>query len=468
MNSKINKNKIFVFIYFYLLSIFFWQLPGFNSISRIATTLSLFYQNSLIIDNFANFTHDKAKINEHFYSDKAPFSAFILLPIYAVANALSSDFDITKEDSNYNRALKGAYAHRLALLTIVQPVFAFYCLFIFFLLKEAGQSFSISMLLTTAFTFATFLYPLISLYFGHHIAGILIFASYLVYKKSYSSNFLYLSGALCGLAILTEYMVGLFAIVIALDLLIHHKTNFKGLIFSGLKFGVGCLPFVLLVLWHNYLVTGNSFTMPYSFVSNVNFAPMRTNLGFRTPSLSVIWELFFGQYRGMIFYAPVLLIAFPCWIKALIDNPEKYRFTALLLAIWVVVLSMYYMWDGGYSYGPRHLIPPAMILFYESIRTILKSRFAINASIALGTIGLVFAITAQAINPLFPQKYSKPMFEFIFPGFVNGSFPAVKINLGALMGMSGYAAVVFWVFIYIAGFFLLKYIFGRDQNNVAR
>src|SRR3989338_1258582 len=99
MNERISSLKTFFLIFFLVnlfLSAYFidiWLTP--NSVSRALPLLSLHEQNSIIIDKYQQYTGDKAVINNHYYSDKAPLSTFFVYPFYAAFNYFFTGTDTT-------------------------------------------------------------------------------------------------------------------------------------------------------------------------------------------------------------------------------------------------------------------------------------------------------------------------------------------------------------------------------------
>jgi len=80
---------VFFFVNLLLASFFLdaWLTP--NSTSRGLPVLTLYEEGTLRIDTYSKFTVDKALVNGHYYSDKAPLSTFLVYPFYRVFRSLS-------------------------------------------------------------------------------------------------------------------------------------------------------------------------------------------------------------------------------------------------------------------------------------------------------------------------------------------------------------------------------------------
>jgi hypothetical protein len=88
--------------------------------------------------------------------------------------------------------------------------------------------------------------------------------------------------------------------------------------------------------------------------------------GISLPSMTVLGELVFGSYRGILWLSPVLLpAAYGC--VTLLWSPRFRAVGALSLVITIyyfLVNAGYYYWDGGWSTGPRHVTPVIPFLMF--------------------------------------------------------------------------------------------------------
>lgn len=99
----------------------------------------------------------------------------------------------------------------------------------------------------------------------------------------------------------------------------------------------------------------------------------RSALGFFNPRnmLEGIYIQFFSQDRGILFFAPIILLGF---IGMIISYKKLNSVQVLLIAILVANLAIYEMWGdpwGGWAFGSRYLIPAYAILaiFLSSVLT---------------------------------------------------------------------------------------------------
>lgn len=81
-----------------------------------------------------------------------------------------------------------------------------------------------------------------------------------------------------------------------------------------------------------------------------------------TESFSAVWwfglyGLLIGPSRGLVWYSPILLLAVAGigWWRR--QQPLVLLFCAGLTLLYIGVYAKWYMWHGGYSWGPRFLVP---------------------------------------------------------------------------------------------------------------
>jgi hypothetical protein len=113
--------------------------------------------------------------------------------------------------------------------------------------------------------------------------------------------------------------------------------------------GAFCLPLILtgvLVAWYNLGRYGNPL--------DTGYLPEESFNGVWAEGIA---GLLVSPGRGLFLYAPVLLLALP----ALPTFARKYRVEAILFGgvvlIHVLLYGKWFMWHGGYAWGPRFMVP---------------------------------------------------------------------------------------------------------------
>jgi len=127
------------------------------------------------------------------------------------------------------------------------------------------------------------------------------------------------------------------------------------------NFAVGALVPTLILLGYNQLAFGSPWDMGYFHHTTKMFADVHSAqnpLGLRRPEAVKAWALLWGRHRGLLFYAPVVALV-PAGLVALAVRKSwgmALVSSAVMTAVFAVNLS-YPEWTGGWSTGPRLLVP---------------------------------------------------------------------------------------------------------------
>ena len=82
--------------------------------------------------------------------------------------------------------------------------------------------------------------------------------------------------------------------------------------------------------------------------------PESSPIGSGKSSLALLW----GRYRGLTFYAPILLLTVPGWVVLIVRRHWDLAVVTFSVVIAVVLVNLFYPeWTGGWSTGPRLLVP---------------------------------------------------------------------------------------------------------------
>jgi hypothetical protein len=204
--------------------------------------------------------------------------------------------------------------------------------------------------------------------------------------------------------------------------------------------------------------------------------------GIHVPSITALWQILFGRYRGLLPLAPVLvfapmgLLAMVRWVRREPDTTHVIRaratWVAAIIATYYILLNASYTyWEGGWSYGPRHLSPaiPFLCLGLAALWTIAP-RPARTALAALAAYGAALALAATATMAQPPDTFKRPVSELLLPAFRDGDLalntqrftdsganplrahvvPQAAWNLGMKAGLRGHASLVPLALVWLA------------------
>ena len=180
---------------------------------------------------------------------------------------------------------------------------------------------------------------------------------------------------------------------------------------------------------------------------------MRVNYGIHAPDAGVLLELLFGAYRGLLYLAPVLLLAawglaleLRGWPPAPEDMPKgpwpirPVAMLALAIAGFYLLLNAgYYMWDGGAAIGPRHCVP---MLPFVALALAPAIRTVPRAVVVLVLLSGLQVMVAAAAAPEAPQ-HGDPLWAYAWPRLLSGDTGYLgATNLGRMLGLPGPLSLV--------------------------
>jgi hypothetical protein len=194
-------------------------------------------------------------------------------------------------------------------------------------------------------------------------------------------------------------------------------------------FAVGAAVPTAVLLGYNQVAFGSPWDMGYFHHATPRFAAVhhaRNPLGLRHPDWSKAVPLLWGGYRGLLFYAPVVVLSIPGWFVLAARRLWGMALVSSLsvAAVFLVNLS-YPEWTGGWSTGPRLLVPllPFAMLPVAALLAV-GGRMATVATLALTLGGGVVILLFQGAGARLPYFVSDPLREAVWPAWTGARLPA--------------------------------------------
>jgi len=167
------------------------------------------------------------------------------------------------------------------------------------------------------------------------------------------------------------------------------------------------LPLALtagFLLWYNTMRFGSPFNTGYHFESGE---------GFNGPILAGLYGLLLSPYRGIFYHQPITILALIGFIPFWRRHRGLALLTAAVAVTLVLVFSKWWIWWGGFAWGPRFLVPlaPYLVLWTAP----LLQRWW--AWIVVGISALVQALAVSAnyvlweieLRGLYPTDWNDPL-----------------------------------------------------------
>jgi hypothetical protein len=371
-----------------------------NPGSRVLTVLAVVENGSLRADRWFDLTIDKALVDGHVYSDKAPLSSFVVIPFYWLWRLLehgpqtAADIDVA-----------------VVLGDIVASAIPFGA-FAYLLYRRAARGIPrrAAVFIALLAALGTPLLSYAGMYLGHTLSGALFVFSYDAATRPRPRALV--AGVLAGLAVLAELPIAIGAAFVG-AFLVSRPDGLK----LAARYVAGGIPFALLLGLYNAKITGSAFDPPYHHLSSIFYTLHPYTLDLHT--LAVARDLLVGQYRGLFFYAPALLLLAPLAF-ARAETGARRNLLVAFVATHFVFIASFWVWDGGWCIGPRHLAPVMMVLLYEGVDALGRSAPSLrNPFVALAAVGVTINLVAVATNPPF-EGTRRPFTDLYWPAFVRG------------------------------------------------
>jgi hypothetical protein len=389
----------FFLLFATLLALFFHQGRSWNVDSRLLTVYAVVEHGTLRADGWKGETGDYATVGGHVFSDKAPLTSFLVVPFYWAWR--------TYEHHRPQSSLDREAGNHFGVVVACAIPFAVFAALVFSRVRRNLASPRGAVWIALMAACGTCLANYGGMFFGHMLAATFFIAAYALAVDR--ERHFALAGFLGSCAVLTEYTLLLTQVVVSIYLLLGPKRWQRFGSYVG-----GALPGAVAMFVYNRVITGAFTDFPYSHVSDT-WAPMKTAFGIRLPSPEAAWELVFGQYRGLAFYAPTLLLFIPL-IALRFDASRRRRNLALgLMGAYVLLIASYFKWDGGWCTGPRHLAPVIALATYEGAGALAKIRRGRVTFALLALWGALVSVCASATDSIPSESFKAPAFEIFFP-----------------------------------------------------
>lgn len=290
-------------------------------------------------------------------------------------------------------------------------------LLVFLYVRRLGYSPHTGLIAGLVFGLATMAWPYSKYLFSEPLSGLSLMAAVycLLYLDSPERGSpvlkpALLSGCFVGLAIATRFanavLIPVFLGAMLAYLLregeITGRTSLRSKAVHALSmtwrelcaFALPLLPWTIVICGYNYLRFANPFTTGY--------LPQES---FSAPWITGILGLLMSPGRGILLYCPVLLALIPALPRFL----RRHRLEGIVLLVislsYVLLYGKWFMWHGGFAWGPRFLVPvlPLVVtMLAPLIETLEGKRMA--AFCALAVVSMLVQMVGLSVHFVHHQE----------------------------------------------------------------
>jgi hypothetical protein len=380
---------------------YFFAGGGWNQNSQFDLTRAIVERHTFAIDSLARNTGDVAIANGHIYSNKSPAMSWIAAIPYAALHAFESARGANPGDAT----LLTMNVWLCSLLCVALPA-SLIPPMIFIYARRRGVDARWAAIVAASSVLATQVLPYATIFMLHApSAALLVYALTTPHRAR--------AGFAAALATAMNYLCAPALIVFAF-------VERRGVA----RYAAAAVAPLVALAAYQYICFGSIFAISIAH-EDPRFLTRGAAMGvFQWPTPRIIFAVTFSPYRGVFFFAPILLVAlfgFRAWWLA-----ERITCAAALIVIaaFFAFNVSFNGWEGGFGIGGRYLVPVIPLL----MMALLHVRWRLLASVAAA---LSFAINfaAVAVDPQPSATIPRPLTQYIVPLLVTGYFsPAVPIT----------------------------------------
>jgi hypothetical protein len=231
-----------------------------------------------------------------------------------------------------------------------------------------------------------------------------------------------LAGLLLGLAVLVDY-AALFAVLVFGLALLALRPRAVPL------FVLGGLPALAAFLTYHAAAFGTPFTTAYAHQNPIFAGPGGSFLTFPPPTRRWL-DLTVLPYRGLLFFAPALLLAAPGALAALRSPDRRLRALAVaapaLLALYLGLNACYRVWWGGATTGPRFSVPALPLLAPLVGLGVLR---APRLGAALLAVSVAEQLAIASVSVLAHERAPVPLLDPVLRALAHGMLGRENLGL---------------------------------------
>lgn len=444
-----------------------WADPNQNS--RLDMVVAVVDDGTFQIDKYVANTVDYAKVGEHYYSDKAPGVAFLGIPVYAVlgevldlpfmapltdrlANSAAFQSTLNPEGTGVNTDKVRFAIAQVALSFLFGAVpTAILGVLLFRVLGRFSDNLGLRLILALAYGLLTPAFAYANTFYGHQLSAFLLFgAFYLVFMSAKPLGPLRLMGigVLLAYSVVTEYPT--FLLVGVLFLYTLYVLMQQG---EWRKIGWVIGPAgVIAAAWmlYNKTIFGGYLELGYSYSELWVDSHSSGFMSLGLPRPDAVWGITFGLFRGLFWLSPWLLLALPGLVQWWRSRQYRVEWLVTLACIGFMFLfnSSSVMWWGGFSVGPRYLLPMLPFLVVPvgvALRPLTQPSFPTTRWLKWGlALLLIWSFLATwgmtlAGQAFPPDTIPNPWLDYLLPHWQEGN---IARNLGTIIGFKGLISLV--------------------------
>lgn len=405
--SNRTRSSLLIFAIGFLSAAWFFNGGGQNQNVNFNLTRAIVEQQSIRVDDYRDNTVDLSYSDGHYYSNKPPGSSLLAAPSYLLSRLVTRRLD-------FSPTLRLTLDQYVATAFVCATSLGLIGVILFLIGLEWGVEPRWAAFGAVITMLATPLLPYGTMLFAHAPNALTTLGALHFATRARPAPIL--SGVSAGIGACLNYL-SVPAALVPLFLLMRGEQRAR----RAALFLAATFPFALFMMGYHWYAFGSPFTTAISS-TNIEFITPGAPLGvLHTPTFAALWGLLGSKYRGLFFLSPFLLLAVAGLWK-MRDRPFIVG-SAVTIAVFLAFFSAFNGWHGGYTYGPRYILP--------LVPLIAVGLFAVEKKIPRLIVVVLLAwsfpvnMLATAVDPQVPEVIEDPVFDYIVPTFVNAVPPMI-------------------------------------------
>jgi hypothetical protein len=442
---------------------YFPRIHSANELPRVYLVKAIVHDGTFAIDHGVRqwgATADVSPSRGHQYSNKAPGSSLLVVPIYAAVSAATGEPSL---------------AETLWLCRIVAgviPTILFLLLLGGFLTRYASDP-DIRRLVVIAYALGSMAMTYSLLYYSHQLAAICIASAWIfairVIERERGELALLAVGGFAGASVLVDYQAAFAGVPIAVYLIVQLvRTRNAVEVVRGLALALigAAVPIAILLAYHA-VCFGSPLRTGYDASETFAHFHQQGFLGITKLRSEALWGSLFAADNGLLSLSPWWLLAIPGGVVLWRRDRPTVLVASAIAVIFIAFVSSITFWRGGWGVGPRYIT--AMLPFLLPLVAALFVAVRGDAStprreLLLGVLcapivsAVVIYVASSATFPYWPDSLRNPLYEVTFRLLGDGvaapnaaSTLGVPLAASAVIYLAGAAALLGWAIRRVAG-----------------
>jgi hypothetical protein len=437
---------------------YFPKIHSANELPRVYLVKAMAEEGTFAIDRGVarwGATADVSPWGGHQYSNKAPGSSMLVVPVYAAVRAVAGGEPGLAATMWLCRVIAG-----------VLPMLLFLALLDRFLARWAAEA-AVRRLVLVAYALGSMAMTYSILYISHQLAAVCVGAAWILALDHAAGRrgvrAMAAAGLLAGASVLVEYQAAFALPAVAAHVAwqLRGRPRRELARAVGVAVAAGAVPIAVLLGYHDAcfghpLRTGYDASQTFAEYHQQGF------LGIT----ELRWEAFRGSTvapdHGLFALSPWWLLAIPggivLWRRRAPGGggaPGHARDFVIaggsIAAVYLLFVSSINFWRGGWSVGPRYItvmlpfLLPLVAAAVAAAAPLAGARRSGRRTLLLGAAagaiaaGVVIYVAAAATFPHWPDRYRAPLYEVTFRLLADG---LAAPSLGSWLGLGAAAGVV--------------------------